>query len=68
MPLQHKQQVPEGPFNEVKKDEREAAEKDKKLTKDELESANAEVQKLVDKYNETADNLSAQKEKEVMEV
>ena len=45
-----------------------SAEKDKKLTKDELESANAEVQKLVDKYNETADNLSAQKEKEVMEV
>ncbi|MBR4004192.1 MAG: ribosome recycling factor [Clostridia bacterium] len=45
-----------------------AAEKDKKLTKDELENANNEVQKLVDKYNETADSLSAQKEKEVMEV
>ena len=44
------------------------AEKDKKITKDELESANAEVQKLVDKYNATADELSIQKEKEVMEV
>ena len=45
-----------------------AVEKDKKITKDELEGANEEVQKLVDKYNETADSLSAQKEKEVMEV
>lgn len=44
------------------------AEKDKKLTKDELEGANAEVQKLVDKYNANVDDLCAQKEKEVMEV
>ncbi len=44
------------------------AEKDKKLTKDELESANEDVQKLVDKFNDLADNLSNQKEKEVMEV
>lgn len=44
------------------------AEKDKKLTKDELESANTDVQKLVDKFNDLADNLSVQKEKEVMEV
>ena len=44
------------------------AEKDKKLTKDELESANTDVQKLVDKFNDLADNLSSQKEKEVMEV
>ena len=35
-----------------------AAEKDKKLTKDELENANNEVQKLVDKYNEMADQLA----------
>lgn len=44
------------------------AEKDKKLTKDELENANRDVQKLVDKYNDIADKLSIQKEKEVMEV
>jgi len=44
------------------------AEKEKKLTKDELESSNAEVQKLVDKYNDLADSLCTQKEKEVMEV
>ncbi len=44
------------------------AEKDKKITKDELENANNDVQKLVDKYNDIADSLSAQKEKEVMEV
>lgn len=44
------------------------AEKDKKMTKDDLESANTDVQKLVDKYNDSADALCAQKEKEVMEV
>lgn len=45
-----------------------SAEKDKKLTKDELENANDDVQKLVDKYNGIADDLCTQKEKEVMEV
>lgn len=44
------------------------AEKDKKLTKDELENANNDVQKLVDKFNDLADSLCSQKEKEVMEV
>ena len=44
------------------------AEKDKKLTKDELDKANSDVQKLVDKYNDNADLLCSQKEKEVMEI
>ena len=44
------------------------AEKDKKITKDQLEENNDKVQKLIDKYNDTADNLCSQKEKEVMEV
>lgn len=44
------------------------AEKDKAISKDDLTEAEAEVQKLVDKYNETADSVCATKEKEVMEV
>ena len=44
------------------------AEKDKKMTKDDLDFANEEVQKLVDKYNQNADTLCLTKEKEVLEV
>ena len=45
-----------------------SAEKDKKLTKDELDNASENVQKLVNKYNATIDNICNEKEKEVMEV
>lgn len=45
-----------------------SAEKDKLMSKDELENAQNEVQKLVDKFNGIVDSLSATKEKEVMEV
>jgi ribosome recycling factor len=45
-----------------------SAEKDKKMTEDELSLATDEVQKTVDKYNGIIDNLAEQKEKEVMEV
>lgn len=44
------------------------AEKDKQLSKDELEDAQDEVQKMVDKYNGIIDSLCATKEKEVLEV
>ena len=44
------------------------AEKDKKLTKDELETANEKVQKIVDSYNGIIDDLCTTKEKEIMEV
>ena len=44
------------------------AEKDKKLTKDELETANEKVQKIVDSYNGVIDDLCTTKEKEIMEV
>ena len=44
------------------------AEKDKQLTKDELETANEKVQKIVDSYNGMIDNLCTTKEKEIMEV
>lgn len=45
-----------------------SAEKDKQLTKDELETANEKVQKMVDKYNGIIDDLCTSKEKEIMEV
>ena len=44
------------------------AEKEKKMTKDELESGNDDVQDLVDKYNGIIDKICLDKEKEVMEV
>ena len=45
-----------------------SAEHDKLMSKDELEGAQTSVQKLVDKYNAIVDDLSMQKEKEVMEI
>lgn len=45
-----------------------SAEKDKKMTKDELDSASDEVQKLVNKCNATIDSVCQDKEKEVMEI
>lgn len=45
-----------------------AAEKDKKMSEDELKFATDEIQKMVDKYNGIIDSLTEQKEKEVMEV
>lgn len=44
------------------------AEKDKHMTKDELESGEEDVQKLVNKYNGIIDSICESKEKEVMEV
>ncbi len=44
------------------------AEKNKTITKDELDFASESVQKLVDKCNSNIDGLCEQKEKEVMEV
>jgi ribosome recycling factor len=43
-------------------------EKDKKISEDELRRAQDQVQKLTDKYIAMADQVSAQKEKEVMEI
>ncbi len=45
-----------------------SAEKDKKLTKDELDDASDKVQKLVNKFNGIIDSICSEKEKEVMEV
>lgn len=45
-----------------------AGERDKLMSKDELESAQNSVQKLVDKYNAIVDEVAGQKEKEVMEI
>lgn len=44
------------------------AEKEKKMTEDELKGAEESVQKLVDKINITIDDIEKNKEKEVMEV
>lgn len=43
-------------------------EKDKKISEDELRRAQDQVQKLTDKYVSMAEQVSAQKEKEVMEI
>jgi len=43
-------------------------EKDKKISEDELRRAQDQVQKLTDKYIAMAEQVSAQKEKEVMEI
>ena len=43
-------------------------EKNKKITKDELEEYTDKAQKLVDKCNTNIDSICAQKEKEIMEV
>lgn len=44
------------------------AEKDKKLTKDELEGATENVQKLINKFNGIVDKTCEDKEKDIMEV
>ena len=44
------------------------AEKDKLISEDEYKGAEANVQKLVEKYNAAADVMSAQKEKDVLEI
>lgn len=44
------------------------AEKDKQMSKDELESGEEDVQKLVNKFNGIIDSICEAKEKEVMEV
>ena len=44
------------------------AEKDKLMSEDEKKSAEVEVQKLIDKYNDLADSVCSAKEKEVMEI
>jgi ribosome recycling factor len=49
-------------------DELKILEKDKKISEDELRRAQDQVQKLTDRYIAMADQVSAQKEKEVMEV
>ena len=43
-------------------------EKDKQMSKDELESGEEDVQKLVNKFNGIIDSICEAKEKEVMEV
>jgi ribosome recycling factor len=43
-------------------------EKDKKISEDELRRAQDQVQKLTDRYITTAEQVSTQKEKEVMEI
>ena len=43
-------------------------EKDKKISEDELRRAQDQVQKLTDRYISMAEQVSAQKEKEVMEI
>ncbi len=45
-----------------------SAEKDKNMTKDELDDASDKVQKIVNKFNGIIDSVCAEKEKEVMEV
>jgi ribosome recycling factor len=49
-------------------DEIKNLEKDKKISEDELRRAQDQVQKLTDKYIAMAEQVSAQKEKEVMEI
>jgi ribosome recycling factor len=49
-------------------DDIKSLEKDKKISEDELRRAQDQVQKLTDKYIAMADQVSAQKEKEVMEI
>ena len=44
------------------------AEKDKEMSKDEMVKAEADVKKLMDKYNAEADELCAKKEKEILSV
>ncbi len=44
------------------------AEKDKLMSEDEKKSAETEVQKLIDKYNAMADDICANKEKEILEI
>lgn len=44
------------------------AEKDKQMSKDEMTKAEADVKKLMDKYNAEADDICAKKEKEVLSV
>lgn len=44
------------------------AEKDKQMTEDDRKTAEAEVQKLTDKYNQTADSVCTAKEKDIMEI
>ncbi|MDR0850270.1 MAG: ribosome recycling factor [Christensenellaceae bacterium] len=44
------------------------AEKDKEMSKDEITKAEADVKKLMDKYNSEADELCLKKEKEVLSV
>ena len=44
------------------------AEKNKQMSKDELDDAEGKVQKTVDKYNGVIDSLAIAKEKEIMEV
>jgi ribosome recycling factor len=43
-------------------------EKDKKISEDELRRAQDQVQKLTDKFIAVAEQVSTQKEKEVMEI
>ena len=42
--------------------------KEGELTEDELATCEKDVQKLIDSFVEKADNLSNEKEKEVMEI
>jgi ribosome recycling factor len=49
-------------------DDLKSIEKEKKISEDDLRRAQEQVQKLTDKYIATAEQVSAQKEKEVMEV
>ena len=42
--------------------------KDSEISEDEFDSAEKDVQKLVDKYNALADEICLAKEKETMEV
>jgi ribosome recycling factor len=49
-------------------DDIKSLEKDKKISEDELRRAQDQVQKLTDKYIAMAEQVSAQKEKEVMEI
>jgi ribosome recycling factor len=49
-------------------DELRNLEKDKKISEDELRRGQDQVQKLTDRYIATAEQVSAQKEKEVMEI
>ena len=49
-------------------DDIKSLEKDKKISEDELRRAQDQIQKLTDKYIATSEQVSAQKEKEVMEI